>query len=269
MLILSELQSAIGNWSHYNFGEQRSKSTRCHYCTRPLTLGPLAPLMGIVEETCELFTADSDIARNDAVGDILIYLCDYAEREGLQLQDAVAAYAFPFVEFRNCRTTIIRAVGELIHCTLKRHQGIRGFDDDVQYTNARDRAVALLFAAVDHYTRMTFTDETPLDILNATWEHVSKRDWKANPQSAADTCTPIVPVPADIAIKRAKAVPQEVPIEEYEQRISTQGARTHRTPLGPPTCSDCGTQMDNDAALDGAANGKCGDCVRADLIPQL
>lgn len=74
--------------------------------------------------------------------------------------------------------------GELLHATLKRRQAIRGFDDDKQYTDARDDAVADLLVYLCDYCCKENIDL--LKVLNETWYKVSQRDWKANPENAAE-----------------------------------------------------------------------------------
>lgn len=83
---LHYLQMEVGQWSRDNFGRQPSTN----------------PLLGIVEEVGELSHAhlkglqgirhDSEEIREkkrDAVADILIYLCDYCERENIDLEGTV------------------------------------------------------------------------------------------------------------------------------------------------------------------------------------
>lgn len=85
---LSELQGEVGLWSRRNFGDQ------------PSTLA----LLGLQEEVGELahahlkglqgirHTTDEIRAMKvDAVGDVVVYLADYCEREGIDLQAAVEA----------------------------------------------------------------------------------------------------------------------------------------------------------------------------------
>lgn len=91
---LREIQAEVGRWSINNFGFQVSKRTG-------VELGSLAPLMGMGEELGELFHAvlkhhqgiremalmsAYEEARNDALADILIYMCDFATREDVDLQ---------------------------------------------------------------------------------------------------------------------------------------------------------------------------------------
>ena len=94
-LSLNEIQNEISRWSEKNFGSQESKAYP------NLVLGSLAPLLGVVEEVGELCHATLKYhqgirgydnleyyrnERDDAVGDIMVYLCDYASREGIDLQ---------------------------------------------------------------------------------------------------------------------------------------------------------------------------------------
>lgn len=90
---LQQIQQEIGQWSHEQFGESVSNVTG-------FPLGSQNALTGIVEEVGELnhvticahqgrrgyddpekYKAD----RDDALADILIFMCDYAYREGTDL----------------------------------------------------------------------------------------------------------------------------------------------------------------------------------------
>lgn len=83
MISLFELQREVGEWSRRNFGDQPS----------------YRPLLGVGEEVGELMHAhlkgeqgirhspdEIKKMKEDAVGDILIYLADYCEREKLTMQ---------------------------------------------------------------------------------------------------------------------------------------------------------------------------------------
>lgn len=91
-------QLDVGTWSREMFGDQVSKATGA-------ALGSLAPLLGIGEELGELqhvvlkrhqgirgYELDERYweDRDDAIADILIYLCDFACREGVDLQSVLA-----------------------------------------------------------------------------------------------------------------------------------------------------------------------------------
>ncbi len=83
---LCYFQSEVGQWSRDNFGDQPSTN----------------PLLGITEEVGELSHAhlkglqgirhtpeEIGEMKVDAVADILVYLADYTEREGIDLEGAV------------------------------------------------------------------------------------------------------------------------------------------------------------------------------------
>ena len=83
---MNELQFEVGQWSRKNFPNNK----------------PTYPLLGLVEEVGELAHAhlkmeqgirgterEHQIAKIDAIGDIVIYLADYCERNGISLEAAV------------------------------------------------------------------------------------------------------------------------------------------------------------------------------------
>jgi NTP pyrophosphatase (non-canonical NTP hydrolase) len=83
---LAFFQSEVGEWSRRNFGDQPSTN----------------PLLGLTEEVGELShahlkglqgirhtPAEIREMKVDAVADILVYLADYCEREGIDLEGAV------------------------------------------------------------------------------------------------------------------------------------------------------------------------------------
>lgn len=82
---LSELQYQVKVWSRKNFGDQPSWK----------------PLLGVGEEVGELnhsylklsqgirMNEDHQAKMRDAVGDIVIYLADFCDREGINLEECV------------------------------------------------------------------------------------------------------------------------------------------------------------------------------------
>ena len=109
----TKLQREIGAWSFSNFGEGESKA-------KPgLILGSISPLWGIVEEVGDLcgvtikhhqhrrgyddvdkYKAD----RNDAVADTLVFLCDYCEREDINMIEVLLHTWHKVVKKRNAAT---------------------------------------------------------------------------------------------------------------------------------------------------------------------
>ena len=134
------IQAEVANWSQANFEEQRSK-------THPqLVLNSLAPLLGLCEEFLELSTSTSQVEQEDAIGDILIYLCDYASRLDINLADLLPA------DSRGPYYLLADAVHTLIHATLKHHQGIRGYDDLDFYQAQLRRGIENLFQSLNYRT---------------------------------------------------------------------------------------------------------------------
>lgn len=194
---LDDIQTKVGVWSLRNFGGQESRVlTYYGYGYQPLgappdkariynvPLGSLASLLGIGEEICELMLSKTHADRFDAVGDILVYTCDYCQRERVRLSECLRWYDWPD---ENVLARIHEAYGKLLHATLKRHQGIRGFDSLPQYQRSRDQALGWLVHALAAYCDDFLAEgEDYLHVLRTVWGKVEQRDWKANPQNAAD-----------------------------------------------------------------------------------
>lgn len=82
----------------------------------------------------------------------------------------------------NALLGIIEETGELAHCVLKRHQGIRGYDDDLKYTTERDDAIADILVYLCDFSCREGVDLQ--EVLNKVWAKVQKRDWEKNQQNA-------------------------------------------------------------------------------------
>jgi len=167
-----QIQVEVGCWSMANFGVQISKP-------RPdMKLDSIAPLLGIVEEVGEYEDAackGDEAEMLDAIGDILIYLCDFIGRE--------PGCSMFFVDQNNKlykNITLTSAAGHLCHWVLKYHQGIRGMDIQEKYYAQRDNAIHNMMIAIDDICTNVL-NTTMLDVLNETWESVQKRNWKKNP----------------------------------------------------------------------------------------
>lgn len=97
-MTIRELQTDVGEWSRKNFPRNSA----------------IEPALGLVEEVGELFHAilkqrqgirgtyeEHEEAKRDAVGDIVIYLCDYCERSGFDLEEVVEQVWQKVVKKRN------------------------------------------------------------------------------------------------------------------------------------------------------------------------
>jgi hypothetical protein len=184
MKSLVDVCGEVGRWSVMNFGFQETQhlvGALNESVALPdgdvitVRLGSTAPLMGIVEEIGELFEAETEQAFFDAVADICIYLMDYVCREGAtwpegKLHDTEDEF--------DPVTGLVVMCGRLHHATLKRHQGIRGFDRAAVYEEARDAAVARLVYYLETVA-VEVCESTLQEMVNDTWANiVSKRNWK-------------------------------------------------------------------------------------------
>jgi hypothetical protein len=198
ILPIGRVQKEVGEWSIANFGDQTSKFDGT-------TMGPRNPLLGMIEEigeACESTTADEF---KDAIGDVGIYLCDYASREGIVL---AALIPMPELireyEVSDTYKKLYAAAGRLCRCTLKRDQGIRDFMDQDHYAKYRDEAITCLIAALAAISRLNGFDF--LHIVGETWvKIVSKRDWKTDPSKGGEGCTNGCPACDDATANDAEA----------------------------------------------------------------
>lgn len=168
---LEEIQLEVAQWSTSNFGAQESKAYP------DMILGSLAPLMGMMEEVGEWFSSETTAEQRDALADVGVYLCDYASREGFILPEPELK---PDPPGEDPLALLVMALGKLFHVTLKRHQGIRGFDNLDHYRKHRDAWVGQILNALVEYSETDF--QTPfLEILDEVWTTVRNRNWKNNP----------------------------------------------------------------------------------------
>lgn len=79
---------------------------------------------------------------------------------------------------------LIEEVGELTHAVLKRHQGIRGYDNDEKFVAERNDAVADVMIYLLDFCSREGIDAA--EVLNTTWEGVQRRDWEKNRVNAVE-----------------------------------------------------------------------------------
>lgn len=152
---LNETIVEIGEWSKYNFGDQKGA-------------GALAPLAGIMEEfLCEYNQAESIEEEIDSVSDTLIFLGDALFRSGVTEVEAKEVYDF------SSNPEI--SLGKLCHVILKRHQGIRGYDD---YAFFKEKVTEL----VNEFLPILVlnSDFNVAEEFKKTWSVVKQRDWTKN-----------------------------------------------------------------------------------------
>lgn len=178
MRTLSEIAGQQREWSERNFPANT----------------PLEPLEGLWEEVGELAharlkrrqairgTAEQHIeAERDAIGDIGIYLLDFAWRVGMEGIGNVVLEPSPYpaeVAFGEAAMflRIGCTVADMSVAFIGRCSGT-DTDDDELFDH-----VAGLVAVLSSYCRSRGWDF--MEILDETWERVSKRNWRADPVGA-------------------------------------------------------------------------------------
>lgn len=180
------LQSRVGEWSLANFGPQISK-------VNGDPMHSFAPLLGIMEEAlCETSFANERQEQIDGVGDICIYMCDFATREGdLDLEAVLKEYMtkptsplFSEELTNKDRFNLSELCGKLCHIVLKHHQGIRKFANRDYYVENRNLVLCRIIEHIQIYYNLDFF-ATGEKVFN---EVVSKRNWKVNPVLGLTPC---------------------------------------------------------------------------------
>lgn len=159
-------------WSLKNFGEQPA----------------YRPMLGIIEELRELEDADNDendVEVEDALGDVAIYMLDYCGKRGWRMQAlwdvrvcpewleeyTVSEYGMPYVS---------PFIKRLSHSQLKGEQNIRGGAE--KHDQVLMGTLSSVLWLLDEVAKAA--DKDFPSILTGVWAKVSKRDWKANPDTA-------------------------------------------------------------------------------------
>jgi hypothetical protein len=188
---MDRLRRQVGSWAQENFGDNLTdllptftvdidgaKDALVQVPLIQVSLGSLAPLMGLVEELGELTDAPDEDEELDAIGDMGIYLCDYVSREGLSFHGCISD-AKETIEVSHPSASL----GRLYHCTLKRFQGIRGMDDLSAFRAAQKTAVAGLLADLTRLSAQGYSKRFD-DIVANTWSAiVKKRNWKLHKEN--------------------------------------------------------------------------------------
>lgn len=187
-----QIQKEVGRWAKTNFGDNESPyfvlkiepfpQGWCPGHPMPHTLvalESLCPLMGIAEEIGELARAKDRNEIEDAIGDIFIYVCDYAYRVGFPVPIGLNAMRVIDVD-GDLLLGLVSWSGKLFHGTLKRHEGIRGFDDKNKYLEHCETCTTMLLGYLEAYADAFGVDL--LTIANKVWADVSQRNWKNSPK---------------------------------------------------------------------------------------
>jgi NTP pyrophosphatase (non-canonical NTP hydrolase) len=163
---LADCQRELKPWQKHNFPNSQ----------------PFEPLLGIVEEVGELQMADNKKEMDDAIADILVYLCDYANRFNI---DAVVALNVAMAQEVFIDITAI--VGKLCHYHLKCVQGIRYTSEEYEMNRQLYVGRIILWLVEQH------GDSYVATCLETEWAKVRQRDWQKNKLNADKVVDGIAP----------------------------------------------------------------------------
>jgi hypothetical protein len=161
------MQREVGEWAQRNFGDQP----------------PVNPLVGMVEELCEVEIASVEadrISMSKEIGDVMIYMAHFCYLRGWSLLEAWDGRLVPEGSQRSLH---------LVHCILwlskhylKGNQNIRGG------TSSHDAAlkIALHFICFTLESYAESAGLVVLDSIGQRWETIKRRDWVKNPDTAAE-----------------------------------------------------------------------------------
>lgn len=164
---LVKIINEIGRWSEENFGDQSGDG---------LTLGRIAPLLGVIEEGREVLEATSVTDLIDGIADMLIFLSDYVTRSGFPAEELAE---FILSRDHTRPVTFSAVVGRLCAAELKRVQGIRSGRDDEWYRDQQRTAIREIVAWC--YSMLPLGDNKLAEHFVNVWSEVKKRNWKQFP----------------------------------------------------------------------------------------
>lgn len=174
MKTISEIQDEHTVWVVRNFGSNR---------------GLRHPAMGMVEEVGELFHAvlkseqgirgtkqKHDAAARDAVGDVCLYAVDYATKLGVRVADELGSESF------DVRVRLIDPLLSALRAATEAYEAVTVRSDEQRKMIGADAIFNIILAMSVFCATRGWSLH---DIVNETWDHVSKRDWTRNPVDGA------------------------------------------------------------------------------------
>lgn len=152
-----KLQEELKPWVLHNFGERPTHQA----------------LLGITEEYGELISAHKESEIKDAVADMVIYIADYANSNGIELPDTGARRKSLETPVSNLVQYMAVPLGRLAHAHLKKEQGIRKNED---HDANKVEALGELLHLLNSYSFMCGFSLG--DVVYDVWSRVKQRDWK-------------------------------------------------------------------------------------------
>lgn len=164
----SQLQEEMLTWQQHNFPNRTAWE----------------PLVGMVEEVGELVESESTdrgiVEILDAVGDVGIYMADYCNAKGYNMDTLWETAKEPTYGITvNPLASASIHMGRVCHAHLKEHQNIRVHEN---HPAANREALSRLMIDLD---RVCVTYLTTFElVVEITWAKVSKRDWRKDRNTA-------------------------------------------------------------------------------------
>ena len=171
----SRFQHDLEEWLNHNFPNTTSDQQ----------------LKGVMEEVKELLEAEQVFLNNppskenkqrvdDAVGDIIVYLCNYCNMKRIDFAKCVGSsvreQAFCSGDVRQ----LMIYIGRICHADLKWEQGIRGYDREKAMSEI-EPAITGIYDTLECYCAAFSTDVT--DCAKVAYAEIMKRDWIKNPET--------------------------------------------------------------------------------------
>lgn len=189
-----ELAWRVSEWSLANFGgnvaslhAEDSAPGPYHKFVRA-QMNSFCPLLGIAEEFGEFSQAIAMRDQKeieDAIGDQVIYLCDYITREAMEVPDYHRGCKLSIPASLSYRQCCEIGIGWLMHANLKRIQNIRGMNDREKFVEKAQQGIDLFYFGLFHMS-LNKTRNHPLAHGGRVFDAVvAKRNWKKNSADGA------------------------------------------------------------------------------------
>lgn len=156
---IQSLQEDISAWAFRLYGNNRSEQWN-------LVLGSISPLLGIVAKLGELESVESSSDLSKAIGDIFLYVCDYANRE-----DIILSHIGELRRHRNKNAGLI-AVGKMTHATIHYHRGLIQEDE---FKSLILNSINELIAYLNCFTESKVWGKDLILIFREAWQGIIKK----------------------------------------------------------------------------------------------
>lgn len=179
MKTLKQIQEEHKTWAAKNFPNSKSDH----------------PLLGVIEELGELCHAQLkeeqeirtppegwQVHKKDAVGDIMIYLIDYCNKEGLAVTESRQG---DYDEYGLPLSTLLFDVAYFVGQLCNQHVIGVHIQSEEELKADQNHSVCNIVTALSYYCLHMNVDL--LSVLNETWEKVSKRDWSKDPTTGGES----------------------------------------------------------------------------------